>query len=131
MNIASAFAKYMEDEGFGTRSTDLYIGGAPLDAPNPCWWIITSGGTQDSKNNTGERLKNYVLNVYYRSTDAQDVYDQLQLLEEQINSKDCVQLEDHITVEMTTTLYGSDQDLDAEDRTLGLLEVTINVYQNW
>jgi hypothetical protein len=129
MNISRAFANYIASEGFGTFGTDLFIGGAPLKAPDPLWWIVSSGGAPESKNSTGEMLKEYTLGVYYRNQDTEQVYEKLQALEELINSVGCVQLESYDTVSMEAVGFPADQDLDDEDRTVGLLQVGILIHQ--
>lgn len=130
MNITRAFIEYMEGLGLGTFGTDIFIGGAPLGATDPIWWAISAGGNSDPKNNTGERIKNYTVDVFYRDNDAQEVYDKMQLLEEEVNSKECTELEGYETVDMEAVLFPADQDIDNEDRTVGLLQVTLTVYQS-
>lgn len=129
MNITRAFVDYMEDLGLGVFNTDIFIGSAPLDATDIIWWVVSSGGASQPKNTTGERVKNYTLNVYYRSTTAQDVYDTLQAFEEEVNSKNCVQLDGYMTVDMEAVSFPADQDLDDVDRTVGLVVVRATVYQ--
>ena len=34
MNITHSFAQFMEDQGFGTLGTNLFIGAVPQDAPD-------------------------------------------------------------------------------------------------
>lgn len=130
MNITKSFIQFMEDEGFGTFGTDIFIGGAPLEAPDPCWWVLSSGGTNTIKTHTGEKVKNYTINVFYRNTDAEDVYETLQTFEEDVNSAGCIQLDTYDTIEMEALLYPTDQDIDLEDRTVGVVEVAITVYSS-
>lgn len=130
MNIVQSFVEYMEDLGLGTFSTDIFIGGAPLDAEDPIWWVLSAGGSSVSKNNTGERFKKYNLEVYYRDASAEDVYNLLQTLEEDINGKHCTQLTGYETVEMEAVLFPTDKDIDNEERTVGMLQVSITVYQS-
>ena len=68
--------------------------------------------------------------MYYRSKDQELVYDTLQELEEAINSDKCATLVDYETVEMEATSFPTDQDLDVEDRTVGLLQITITTYSD-
>lgn len=128
MNMARAFVEYMESEGLGTFGDDIYIGTAPLNTPDPIYWVISTGGTPISKNSSGERQKRYIVSVYYRNTDAQDVYEKLHTFEETINSTHCTDLTGFDTIEMECTLFTSDQDIDNEDRTVGLLQVSITTY---
>lgn len=129
MNISRAFATYLEAEGYGTFGDDLFIGGVPQGSPDASYWIVAEGGTSTIKNHTGEKLKAYTLSLYYRSTNALDVYDNLQALEEEINSAGCPDLEGFTTVDSEAILFHSDQDLDNEDRTIGLLQVSLTTYQ--
>lgn len=129
MNIVRSFANFLENRGYGTFGDDIFIGGAPLEA-DMCWWIVSGGGSSSIKNQTGERVKNYLISVFYRNIDAEDVYESLQELEEDLNSKECLELEDYETVEVEAISFPADQDLDSEDRTVGLLQVNLRVYQD-
>jgi hypothetical protein len=128
MTISKSFATYLQSAGFGTLGTNLYIGGAPMDAPDTCMWILAGGGSPIVKNQTGEKVKQYFLSVFYRSTDAEDVDDTLHALEVNLNSPTCPQLTDFDTIEIECTSFPTDQDIDNENRTEGLLQVTITNY---
>lgn len=128
MNLVRAFVEYMENEGFGTFGTNLFIGGAPQNAPSTCWWVISAGGNAIIKNKTNEKLKSYIVNIFYRNTDSEVVYNLMQSLEEQINSDNCPELTDHEVVEFEATLFPTDQDLDVQDRTIGLLQATLTIH---
>lgn len=130
MNIAKSFIEYMEIESLGTFGTDLYIGAAPLDAPDRIWWVVSAGGTPIGKNHTGEKVKNYILSIYYRNNDAEDVYNTIESFEALLNAGNCTQLNGYDTIEIEATSFAADQDLDNEDRTIGLIQATITVYQN-
>lgn len=131
MTIAQAFAKYMEDVlSLGVVGTDIFINAVPLKAPSDAWWIVSRGGTPIQKNQTGEKKKNYALSVYYRSLDSAALDALMQGFEESINSKHCDQLEGYDTIEMEAVGFQSDLDLDNQERTVGLVEVTITVYQS-
>lgn len=130
MNISASFAEYMEDILLGTVGTDIEVGGVPQDAPEACWWVIPQGGGPEQVNQTGEMLKNYVLNVYYRDTNQESVYNSLQLLEETVNSGNCTQLDGFDTISMQATSFATDEDIDSEERTVGLVQVTIKVYSD-
>lgn len=129
-NIAKSFVEYMEDLSMGTFGTDIFIGNVPLETPDKAWWVNSAGGSTITKNSTGERLKNYILNIFYRNTDAEDVYEQMQEFEEEINAKQCIQLNGYDTVEMEASIFPTDQDIDNEDRVVGLLQVKISTYQS-
>lgn len=128
MNIARSFATYMEDEGYGVFGTDLFVGGAPKEGPDVCYWVVLNGGAPESRNETGEVIKQYSLSVYYRSTSEEDVYDTIQALEIELNKAKCVQLDGFDTIEIQCILFPADQDIDNEDRTVVLLEVQVRTY---
>lgn len=128
MNIAKSFAEFLVDNGYGTLGVDLFIGGVPQDAGNKAMWILAGGGAASTKNTTNEKLKQYIISVYYRNTDMQDVYETLQRLEELINSDACTQLDGYDTIDLEATGFPTDNDLDADDRTIGLLQVTLTTY---
>ena len=128
MNITHAFATYLQTQGFGTLGTNLFIGAVPLDAPDACFWVSSGGGSNQSRNKTGERVKSYIISIFYRSMDSEDVYDTLQELEETINSASCVTLGSYDTIEMQCTVFPTDQDIDSEERTKGLAQVTLTIY---
>lgn len=128
MNIAKSFVTYMESEGLGTFGTDIFIGVAPKGAPDPCYWLTSAGGAPQSRNQTGEVIKNYTLDLYYRNTDAEDVYEKLQSLEVLLNTGNCTQLTGFDTIELQATLFPTDQDIDNEERTVGLIQITVKTY---
>jgi hypothetical protein len=128
MNITQSFAQLLETELSTNLGQNLFIGGAPLDAPDVCWWVLSAGGVNISKQVAGEKQKNYTISVFYRSLNPEDVYDNLQNLEEMINAGDCKELNDYDIIEMEAILFPTDQDLDNQDRTVGLLQVTITTY---
>lgn len=129
MNILEAFKDWLEDEDYGTFGTDLYIGGVPLEAPDDVYWITSNGGSNIQKLNTGEKLKNYIINIYFRSSNQENIYDKLQEIEEALNTKECIELEGYTVIEVEATSFPVDQDIDNEDRSIGLIQATITAYQ--
>lgn len=129
MNITRSFVKWLEDSGYGTFGQNIFIGGVPLEAPDMAIWVLSAGGGVIGKNSTGEKQKNYVFNVYMRSLDQEEVYNTLQEIETLANGKECINLDGYITLEVETLLFNTDQDLDDEDRSVGLLQITATVYQ--
>ena len=128
MNLVRDFVEYMENQSLGTFGTDIFIGGVPQRAPSTCWWVVSGGGTPIIKNKTNEKIKSYIVDIFYRNTDGEAVYDALQSFEEQINSDPCPELTNYEVVEFEATLFAADQDLDAQDRTVGLLQATITIH---
>jgi hypothetical protein len=128
MNITAAFKDFLVTEGFGVFGDDLFIGTIPQESPDKAMWILSGGGSPSSDKFTNNKEKQYIVSVFYRNTDQEDVYETLQRLEELVNSNGCTQLGDYDTFDMQCTLFPTDNDLDQEDRTVGLIEVTITIY---
>ena len=128
MSVAESFANYLQDElSIATIGTDLWIGQLPssLKVPDTVWWIIGFGGDPTFKNSTGEVMKQYTIEIRYRNIDPEVVYNSLQTLEESLNSDLCSQITGYDTVDIEATTFPVDDDLDSEDRKVGLLRVTI------
>lgn len=130
MTIRKAFIHWMESQSLGTFGVDIFAGQAPLKTPDRCFWVMSAGGGSILKASTGEMMKNYTLSVYYRNTDAEDVDEVMQGLEELLNSKLCKELPPYNSVEFEATVFPADQDLDNEERTIGLLQVTLTIYSD-
>jgi len=129
MNIAKDFADYLITQGFGSAfGTDVFVGGVPANAPNNAWWVVSAGGSPETRNHTGEVRKNYTLNVFYRSSDEESVYNEMQELEIELNKSNCLELTNFDTIEIQATIFPADQDIDSEERTVGTVQVQISTY---
>lgn len=129
MTIAKSFMTLMESLGYGSFGVDLFKGGVSADAPDACWWVISSGGNVITSNKTGEKVKKYIVNVFYRNIDAEDVDEKLQEFEELINGNNALELDGYETIEMEAMAFPSDQDLDVQDRTIGLVQIGLTIYK--
>lgn len=131
MTVARAFAQWMEDNGFGVYDQDLFIGAVPLERKlSAAWWILGAGGTPTMRPITGEKGKAYIFSVNYRNKNAKELDEKLQALEESANSKNCHSLTGYDTIELEATGFQSDDDIDAEDRAIGTVEITVTLYQS-
>lgn len=130
-NLAESFVGYLEDLGIATFGDDLFIGEAPSTnlVADSIWWVTASGGTPETRLLTGETVKNYLVEVFYRNRDYQAVYDAMHSLEESINADRCTQLEGFETFDIQATTFPVDQDLDAQDMKVGLLQASIRTYK--
>lgn len=126
-NIVEAFAEYLESSSVATLGTDLFIGEAPTD-PDALWWLTGNGGNPETKAATGERIKTYQVGVFYRDRSGKNVYDRLFALEDQLNSGS-IDLTGFDTVEVQAITFPIDQDLDDEDRKVGLLQAQLTIYK--
>ena len=132
MNIAESFANYMQNDlSIATLGQDLYISAGPDSdrVPDSIWWIVASGGAKDVSLQSGEVTKRYQLDVYFRHRDAEVVYNRLQALEEQLNCPGCVQLDGFDIISVEAITFPVDQDIDNEDRSVGLLQASILTYK--
>lgn len=127
--VSESFIQWLEDENIGTFNTDLYLSQVPDTAPDACYWVLTSGGGAIQKLQTGEKVKQYFMSVYYRSNKAKDVERNLFKLEELLNCNDCINLEGFEVVEVEATQFPSDTDIDNEERRVGLLQANIKIYK--
>ena len=131
MNLAESFAEYLETLGIGTLGQNIFIGQAPSSnrVSDSIWWIVANGGSPISKNSTGESLKSYQISVYYRNRDYKEIYNSLSSLEEDINCNGCANLNDYDTINIEANTFPIDNDLDDEDRKVGLLQINLTTYK--
>lgn len=127
--VSEAFIEYLETNSIATFGTDLYLGQVPDDAPDNCWWILTSGGSPIQTLRSGEKVKQYFISVYHRSTQTKDVEKKLFALEELLNTPNCLELTGFEVIEVEATQFPSDVDLDNEERRVGFLQANIKTYK--
>lgn len=127
MNIAESFATYLATQSGSTIGQDLFIGQAPSSnkVPDSVWSVTASGGAKEISLRSGESVKNYLLEVRYRNRDYETVYNKLHSLEEALNDGDCKELAGFTIISIEATTFPIDDDLDAEDRKIGMLVATI------
>lgn len=131
MTIGRAFVKFLEDKGYGVFGQNIYLFRVPnsFKADDEVLWVIPSGGNITGRNKTGEAIKAYQFLVYFRSVSAEKIDIALSDLEEVLNCSGCVNLEGYELVQVSTTQFPADQDLDAENRMVGLLRVQLEIYK--
>lgn len=127
--IKEAFATWMEANGFGTINESIYYTNAPLGVDGDVYWLVSAGGNSISKNTSGEKQKNYIIEVYHRGQNARSVEVNMQSLEEQLNSAGCITIPGYDIIEVEATGFSSDQDLDEQDKQISLVQVTLTVYK--
>lgn len=130
MSPMQAFATALAPLVGATLGQDLFISKAPSSDHGPAalWWLRAGGGAPVTHAVSGERVKNYEFQVYYRDPSAQVVYDKLFNLEALINSSGLA-LDGYNVVDVNAYSFPSDQDLDDEDREVGLLQIAISIYK--
>lgn len=129
--ISEAFIAYLQAQGIATFGTDLFLNQVPssLVTQDNVYWIITSGGGPIQSLRSGEKIKQYYISIYYRSTSNKDVERKLFALEELLNCAECVQLTGFDVISVSAEQFPSDRDLDNEERRVGFLQSTIRVYK--
>lgn len=130
-NLATSFATYLATTTSSTLGQDLFIGQAPSSnkVPDAVWTVTISGGDKEVRLKTGESVKSYLLEVRYRNRDYETVYNKLHDLEEDLNDGNCTQLSGFETISIEATTFPIDDDLDAEDRKIGMLVATVLTYK--
>ena len=131
MNIAETFATYLQTLGIATLGQTLFVGNAPSSnrVSDSIYWIVESGGSPLSQNKTGETIKSTTLEIYYRDINYKNVYDKLNSLEDSLTCSGCVQLNGFDIIKIDVVSYPIDQDLDNEDRKIGMLQVNLVTYK--
>lgn len=127
--ISEAFTEFLEQEGYGVRGETLYLNKVPLDAPDTAYWVKTAGGSVIQKLPTGEKVKQYFVSVYLRSTSAAYVEKNLFSLEELLNCQRCVSLTGFEVQEIECQSFGQDDDIDSPERQVGFLQANIKIYK--
>ena len=131
MNISKSFADYLVTLTGSTLGQDFFIGQAPSSnkVVDTIFWTVATGGSIVGDNVTNEAMKAYTIEIYYRSRNYGQVLEQLQDLDITLNCASCITLEDFVVVQSRATLLGIDDDLDNEDRKVGLIQNDIIVYE--
>lgn len=130
MTISESLVKLLENKGFGVFGQNIFLYRVPnsLKTATELFWIIPSGGTVTRAYPNGDKNKLYQFLIYFRSNKAQRVDKVLNEMEEFFNCAGCVKLEGFELVNISTSSFPADQDLDSENRMVGLLQVQVEVY---
>jgi len=127
--VGEAFVKWLEDNNIGTFNDDLYLGQLPLDSPDDAWLVVVAGGSPDLVTADGGMLKLYTFNIYRRSLAGKEIERSLFSLEEKLNCSTCVNLEGFETIYSRATQFAQDDDLENENRRIGLLQAQVRLYK--
>lgn len=132
MTISRAFVKFLETQGYGIFGQNIFLFRVPdsFKAESEVLWVIPSGGNIVGRNKTNEAIKAYQFLIYFRSVSAEKVDTALLALEEQLNCSGCVDLEGYELVQINTTQFPVDKDLDLENRMVGMLRVQLEIYKS-
>lgn len=131
MTLAQSFVKFLQNKGYGIPGQNIYLFRVPNSkkTETEILWLIPMGGFPSSVNKTGEMIKAYQIQIYYRSNSARKVDEVLNDLETTLNCSSCVNLEGFELVSIRATQLPADQDLDSENRMVGTISVQLEVYK--
>lgn len=132
MKITDSFIKFLQEQGFGVLGQNIFIYRVPnsLKTPTDLFWIIPSGGYIVQKNRTGESTRAYQFLVYYRSVSSRKVDTVLSTMADVLSCSNCVELEGFNLIDMSVTQFPTEQDLDAENRMVGMIQVQLQVHKS-
>lgn len=127
MTFLQAFAEALAPAVGATLDQDMFVSRVPA-VPSSAWLIKAFGGVPTLHAVTGARIKDYNVQVFYRDQDTQAIYDKLYALEELLNGPG-LDLEGFQVVETNCLVFPTDNDLDAEDRDVGLLQAVVSIFK--
>lgn len=128
MNIPALIAKWLEDNGYGTVGTDIYIDQLPNEAPDATFWLINGGGSALSFNATKERTDSYTLTLLYRNKSPKQVIETLESVADVWNTTRHIEL-DPLDVRWSTSSLPDDQGRDSNGRAQGSLTLNLIIYR--
>lgn len=131
MTVAKAFVNFLETKGYGIFGQNIFLYRVPnsLKTDTELLWVIPSGGMPIRYNQTGEMIKEYSFIINFRSMSAEKIDVVLNDLEQILNCSSCVSLKGFELVSIRATQFPADQDLDAENRMVGMINCSIQVYK--
>ncbi len=127
--VGEAFVKFLQDKGYGTFGTDLFLGELPIEAPDDAWLVVVGGGNPEVVTLDGAMLKLYTFNVYRRSVAGKEIERKLFSLEEMLNCATCVNLQGFETIYSRATQFAQDIDLENENRRIGLIQAQVRLFR--
>lgn len=127
--VGEAFVKFLEEKGYGTFGVNLFLGELPIEAPDKAWLVVVSGGNPELVTLDGGMIKLYTFNVYRRALAGKEIERELFGLEETLNCAECVNLEGFQTIYTRATQFAQDNDLENENRRIGLVQAQIRLFR--
>lgn len=131
MNLVESFAKWLSQEAELTLGQELFKSRAPsgINAQDGIYWLVGSGGDPETKNINSGYLQTQRIDLFSRDQDPQIVYDNLESLQNLILSAGCMELCDFEVISVSIAGPFVDQDLDNEERQVGLIQISITTYK--
>ena len=128
--VSESFIKWMEDNGFGTFGTDIFLNQIPDDAIDNAFWVVTAGGEVASKNVSAESIQQFSTQVYYRNVSGKEVEHHLFALNQKVNTRGAFAIDGFDLYAIEATMP-EDNDKDAENRPQASLVVAIEIYVSY
>lgn len=125
--VSESFIKWMEDNGYGTFATDIFLNQIPDDAIDNAYWVVTAGGDVTSRNVSAESVQQFSTQVFYRNVSGEEVEHKLFALNQQVNSRTINSIDVFNLYSIEATMQ-QDNDKDAENRPQASLVVAIQIY---
>lgn len=131
MNVVRSFADYLVGIDVATLGQDLFISRAPSSnkVGDRIFWLKSGGGTTLSRAVNGSVMQQYIIEIYHRDVNTEGVHETLQGLGDDLSVPGFVTLEDYDLVKLAIDGPWIDQDLDKEERDVGLLRATLTVHK--
>lgn len=135
MSLVTDFADYLQTLGVATRGQDLFTSRAPSSQtlrtlgvnPNRIFWVKAAPGGPPERSVDGSQRVSYGLELYHRDLSADDVAGTLEALSDSLQCSGCVTMTGYSVYGISVEGPWTDQDLDNEERTVGLLQITITI----
>lgn len=130
MTITQSFANFLVSKGYGILGQNIYLYHVPNSKKTETnlLWIIPSGGYPAQVNKTGELIKTYQILVFYRNNSSRKVDEVMNDLEKLLNCGKCVELEGFTLIDIRANQLPADQDLNAENMMVGMINCQLEVY---
>lgn len=125
--VTKSFKDWMVDSGYGVFGENIFINQFNTE-PDRAFRILTSGGAPTQFMYTGGAIKQYTIDLTMRSNFAEDIEDTLFMMETEINKQKCLRLEGFEIISVQVTQFPVDSDIDSEDRFVGQLSITVELY---
>jgi len=128
--VSESFIKWMEDNGYGTFGSDIFLNQIPDDAIDNAYWVITAGGDVTRNLVTAQNIKQYSTQIFYRNVSGEAVGHTLSELEVKVNTRGSFNIDGFEIYSIESTMP-EDNDKDAENRRQASLVVAIEIYKSY
>jgi len=125
--VSESIVKWLEDNGYGTFGTNIFLSQIPDDAVDNAFWVVSAGGSVTRNLVTQEAVQQFSTQVYYRNTSGAEVDHKLFALNQAVNNTIGLQLDGFEVYAIEATMP-QDNDRDAENRRYGSMVIATQIY---